>query len=173
MASYAAQGRLVVAYADRRNTVGIMNIKREIIASFFAVLTPASGFACWMRVPLDRMVDQKPLIVVGKIEHVEMGEPLQREVKYVRDIGVLKVSRVLKNTDSDRIVRVGDTLRMRMGSPRNKTPISADIHYAEGVEGVWLLDVDTNGYVDGTSHPEQVQPIESEAEIIALIDAGP
>ena len=130
-----------------------------------AAALPALG--CWADVPLETVVKDSPVIVVGKIERVELPDPPEPSDARRLDIGHIKVRKVLKNTLKDFELAPGDTIPLAMPSSLNKMRMSTDLYYKEGTDGVWILDRKDGKF--RATYPKDHQPLEKLDEVLKAI----
>ena len=126
--------------------------------------TRAAG-ACWAEMSLTEIVASSPVVVAGRIESIDRARPAERAT----DIGRLRVERVLKNALDDPIAP-GDSLALAMPAHANEVRMSTDIRFAEGDEGVWILDPGDDGF--RASYPKDFQPSACERVIEGIIATG-
>lgn len=157
--------------------------------SFIALLVFASPiFADWAEVPLEMLVDEADLIVVGKVTKIQDGGfftlgPNKSDHILKQDVAVVEISAVLKSPPQfgkQKVVHVG---QKAMGKVT-----SADIRFVPGQEGIWLLrkdsgqdkicvmkgdllvpDPERNVY--WAKHPSQLQKEKEQKKLAALIEA--
>ena len=127
--------------------------------------------ACWVAVPLNALVAQRPVIVTGKIEKIERAqEPKEGEADHAGDTAFITVTKVVKNTLPGTGVKVGDKLTLVMPSVNRKVHVSTEIAYTEGTDGIWLLKVKDGKYV--ADYPGDLQPKAKESEIVKLVEGA-
>ena len=127
--------------------------------------------ACWAAIPLVTLVDDSPIIVIGKIERIVPGTPSTNKTIRLFDTAYVTVSKVLKNAHTNVRVQVGAQLPMPNLSLQDRNRTSADFRYKVGTEGIWFLHAAKGMF--GNSHPSGRQPLEKEAEIRKLLSELP
>ena len=121
--------------------------------------------ACWMEMPLESVVSNSPVVVVGEIVEIKSAEP--KEGERVFDTAYIKVEKVLKNTLSNHSVKVGDRIPLSMPSAKNTIQISTDISYPVETKGIWILDLEDKTF--WATYPGDCQPESKEEEIKTII----
>lgn len=133
-----------------------------------AAALPALG--SWADVPLETVVKDSPVIVVGKIERIELPDPPEPSDARRLDIGHIKVRKVLKNALKDFELAPGDTIPLAMPSSLNKMRMSTDLYFKEGTDGVWILDRKDGKF--RATYPKDHQPLEKRAEVLKAMKGG-
>jgi hypothetical protein len=131
--------------------------------SLLWVVAPFEIIACWDDVPLETVIKQKPLVVVGGIIRVKTA-PSSR---YSYDIAFIKIERVLKNDGTNNLAEVGVEIPLAMPSTNNTVQISTDLRYRLGQRGVWILHFQDGKY--WATYPKDFQNISEEPQIVAII----
>ena len=119
--------------------------------------------AMWAYVPLEKLLAENPVVVVGKIEEIKTSETTKGKVS----IAYIKVSEVLKNELKDFKIKVGDKIPLSVPTP-SMISVSTDINYPKGKEGVWILE-----YKDKTfwaTYPSDYQPLKQKAQIKDILE---
>lgn len=156
---------------------------------FLAILALAAPVrADRVEVPLDVLVDEADLIVVGKVTKVQDGGfftlgPNKSDHLVKQDVAVVEISAILKaspHLGTPKVVHIGQTAMGKIAS--------ADIHFRAGQEGIWLLNKDpgTNKVVAmkgdllvpdpernvyWAKHPGQFHSEKEQKKLTALIEA--
>ena len=139
--------------------------KRSLLLTFAGALMPLClVVACWMDVPLDKIVQESPVVVVGKITKIDVGKSSERAV----DTAHIQVERVLKNGFPASIKSDGEVLLVMPGKSR-QAHSSIDITYSLGQRGVWILESKDNGKTFAATYPKDFQPLSKEKEIAEII----
>ena len=169
-----------------------MSRQRYILISvfFFLMFSMRVAFACWIIIPLEKVVERKPVVVVGKIVKIEVDKAPHNTIYrvalflntivskitrtrlaepgfYRYDIAYIEVAKILKNELRKPVIKVGDQILLSMPSINNTVGSSADIRYKKGKEGVWILQ-----YRDGTfwaMGPNDLQPLNQQKIITQII----
>jgi hypothetical protein len=123
--------------------------------------------SCWAAWPLEKVVNRNPLIVVGKIEKIEVAQPRGNDRVY--DTAFIKVRKVLKNNVKGANIKPGVLIPLSMPSVKNKTRMSTDLTYKQGTDGVWLLSYDKARKAFATGRPDELQPLAKEQKITNII----
>jgi hypothetical protein len=160
---------------------------RELLfLTTFALATPAC--ASWAEVPLEVLVDEADLIVVGKVTKIQDGGfftlgPLKSDHIGKMDVAVVEVSAILKA-----LPQVGKPKELHIGQPGMGFVTSATVLFRPGQQGIWLLtkdpgpnkvfsmkgelllpDPERNVY--WAKHPSQFQDAKKQKEIVDLLAA--
>lgn len=138
-----------------------------LLALLVFVVRPA--VALWVDMPLEQVVHDSPVVVVGEIKRIEPAKPATQPGPRRYDMASIAVTKVLKNTLPDLKIVVGDELPLSLPA-KGGMAISTDIHHAVGKNGIWILE-----RKDGTfwaTYPKDFQPLDKEAEIQAIIEKG-
>lgn len=161
-------------------------MRQMVMVALLALVAPVR--ADWAEVPLEVLVDEADLIVIGKVTKVQDGGfftigPNKFDHIVKQDVAVLEVSAVLKapaQFDKTKVVSIG---QKAMGKVT-----SADIRFVPGQQGIWLLskdpgqnkivvmkgnllvpDPERNVY--WAKHPSQLQKETDKQKLTALIEA--
>ena len=168
-----------------------MNRTRQIFISLFLLIFSVQvTFACWIIIPLEKVVAGNPVVVVGKIVKIEVDKAprdiIYRIARFLNtvvsrttrtrlaepgfyryDIAYIEVAKILKNELRKPAVEVGDQIPLSMPSINNSTRMSTDIRYKRGAEGVWILE-----YRHGTfwaTYPKDWQSLNQQKIITRII----
>ena len=171
-----------------------MNLSRQryilISVFFFLMFSMRVAFACWIIIPLEKVVERKPVVVVGKIVKIEVDKARHNTIYrvarflntmvskitrtrlakpgfYRYDIAYIEVAKILKNELNEPAIRVGFEIPLSMPSINNSVNMSTDIRYKRGTEGVWILE-----YRDGTfwaMEPKDYQSLNQQKTITQII----
>ena len=133
---------------------------RKLLASafFMAALgllgTSNTAWAIWAPVPLEVLIDESHLIVVGKVSKVvDAGFAVGNRNM---DAAVVEVKQILKA-----LPLAGKPTTVRIGQPAaGGIAISIDIRFQAGTEGIWLLKKDPQQDIYWAKHPSQFQPLD-------------
>jgi len=115
--------------------------------------------------PLSQVVKGSPVVVVGKIEAIDVAKASEERVY---DIAHITVSKVLKNTLEGYPIKVGDKLPLSMPSVNNKVQISTDLHFKKGTEGVWILEIKDKTF--WATYPKDYQAADREQKVQKVLD---
>ena len=139
-------------------------MKRIFLASLAAIalltMTALDALACWEDVPLERVVGNSPVVVVGslgKAEQKKHKEHGQLKVAYI------SVSDILKNTLPNIKISKGDRIPLSM--PNNGD--STDIVHAKGTSGIWILEFRDKTF--WATYPKDFQPMSKERDVRQFI----
>jgi hypothetical protein len=160
-------------------------MRKLLIVVIFALAAPVR--ADWAEVPLEVLVDEADLIVVGKVAKVQEGGffiigPNKSDHIVKQDVAVLEVSAILKAS-----AQFGKTKVVHIGQSGLAKITSADIRFRAGQEGIWLLTKDPGpnkvvAMKDGllvpdpernvywAKHPSQFQGEKEQKKLAALIE---
>ena len=147
-----------------------LNSTRFLIAALVLLGFSRIEAGSWIDIPLPDLVNSEKVIITGKlgpVEDVKKGEHLTG-----RAVGLIEVTKVVKNTQEGLELKVGDTIELVMPSPNSRIRKSIDLIYREGQEGVWLLAQNKDGQFEAT-YPKDFQPLDKLAEIEGLVKAAP
>ncbi len=161
-------------------------MRKLLFVVLFAVPTPV--LADWAEVPLEVLVDEADLIVVGKVTKVQDGGfftlgPNKSDHIVKQDVAVVEISAILKASPAfgkPKVVHIGQKAMGKL--------TSADIRFVPGQQGIWLLskdpgqnkvvvmkgdmlvpDPERNVY--WAKHPSQFQKETEQQKLTALIEA--
>ena len=135
-------------------------MREWLIVAMFAVAAPAH--ADWAAVPLDVLVDEADVMVVGKVAKIQDGGFAIGSRKY--DVAVVAVSDVLKSAS-------GKPKEIHIAQPGMGMVTSADIRFSAGQQGIWLLTKDPERDVYWAKHPGQFQVEKEQKELMTLLEA--
>ena len=121
-----------------------------------------SAKAMWADVPLEKLVAENPVIVVGEIVEIKAAELPKQKF----DTAFIKVSAVLKNTLKNKNIKVGDKIPLGMPAA-GKLMVSTAIRYKKGQEGVWILEYKDKKF--WASYPKDYQPLKQKDKIAGII----
>lgn len=139
-----------------------------LVAAVALLLGPSVSIACWAAVPLEKLIADNPVIVVGKIEKVDVSPPAKDGKQAVTgDTAHIKVEQVLKNSLAETVITVGDTIPLAMPSQNAKLMVSTDLRYGVGTDGVWILEFKDDKY--WATYPGDFRPRNKLGEIKALL----
>lgn len=94
-------------------------------------------WACFAYIPLDRMVEESPVIVTDEFVRVGKGwYPWWRYRGW--DIATIRIERVLKNDTGDASLKPGGTLRLAVLDREPQISLQCRRH-TRGTSGVWHL----------------------------------
>ncbi|WP_269525325.1 hypothetical protein [Coraliomargarita parva] len=137
-----------------------MKILAHII---IASLISNCAFACFIEMPIEKVLATGDIIVSGKIERVIPPARSHAEKdEYLFDIGEIRISEVFKNSLNELEVKKGEVIPLKMPSTSNTMRISTDIRYKEGLEGIWILTYHEGGFHAGY---QRYQPLEFKKEL--------
>ncbi len=107
-----------------------------VCAGFISMGHTQVAKACWVHIPLEKIVATSPVVVVGTIETIERAKsPPAHSRGY--DIAKIRVERVLKNqTNSPQKIEM---IHMAMPSVNSPVRMSTDLIYQQGQQGIWIL----------------------------------
>lgn len=119
--------------------------------------------ASFAAVPLEILVDEAEVIVLGKVTKVEETKITRKfgnaERKY--DAAVIEVAAVLKGPEKLKEVRVAQPAKGGL-------EVSTDIRFKEGQEGVWILNRQAEPNFYWATHPSQFQPAGEKDALVKL-----
>ena len=161
-------------------------MRKLLIVAIFALPTPVR--ADWAEVPLEALVDEADLIVVGKVTKVQDGGfftlgPMKSDHAVKQDVAVIEVSAILKASP-----QVGKPKVVHIGQLGMGIVSSVDIRFRPGQQGIWLLTKDPGrnkvvAMKDGllvpdpernvywAKHSSQFQGEKEQKKLAALIEA--
>lgn len=147
-----------------------MNPKR-VLAIIAMCLFCGAAEASFGVISLERMVERNPVVVIGKIVGVE-GNGLLGRRHPGWYLATIRINKVLKNEGAEPSVISGGTVFLAM--PDHNESIDASLRHKRGESGVWMLTPNNPGRgIEKTycrmSHPRQLQPIDAEEKIVAII----
>lgn len=119
--------------------------------------------ACWIDIPLERVVKKKPLVVVGEIQRITLAP----KSRYDYDTAFIKIEHVLKNSGGHQTAKVGAEIPLAMPSVNNESQVSTDLRYSKGQRGVWILDYREGKY--WATYPKDFQRSSEISKIRAII----
>jgi hypothetical protein len=144
-----------------------MKLHRFFLAVCICAL--ASGVsACWAPLSLERLVENSPTVIVGKIERVGFALPSERSC----GTAYIKVSKVLKNTAKNIEVTQGKEVPLSIPALVNLRELRTT-KYATGTEGVWFLFQKEKSSTFWIFAQTGVQPLAEEPNITAIIAKPP
>ena len=160
-------------------------MRKLMIVAFFAITAPVH--ADWAEVPLEVLVDEADLIVVGKVTKVQDGGfftlgPNKTDHIVKQDVAVVEVSAILKASP-----HVGKPKAVHIGQTAMRKIADTDIRFRPGQQGIWLLTKDPGpnkvvAMKDGllvqdpernvywAKHPSQFQGEKEQKKLAALIE---
>ena len=137
-----------------------------ILGAMFVFSFAGQLFGSWADVPLEEILQNNPVVVVGEIESIDRAAPSD---KY--DIAYITVSRVLKNTLKDKKIKSGDKIPLSMPAIISQGTVrfalSTDIRYRIGQEGIWILELKDNTF--WATYPKDYQPLKKMKDIQYII----
>lgn len=145
-------------------------MRRSLLVCMLALVAlPAIQIvhASWVHVPLEKLVADNPVIVVGKIESFKKDSALLGRPKSEYDTAYITIAEVLKNELEKPTIKPGSKIPLSM--PRQKR-LSIDIRYSLGQEGIWILDY--RGKTFWATYPGDLQPLSKKQKILAIIQSA-
>lgn len=141
-------------------------MKTTLLSFTLLILAVSRAFACWMALPMEILVDEADLIVVGKVAGIQDGGFDVGGRKY--DVTVVEITGVLKA-----LPQLGQPKIAHVGQPAagGGIAVSTDIGFRPGQQGVWLLGKDPGRNVFWARHPSQFQDGGKQKEISDMIAA--
>lgn len=115
----------------------------------------------WCTLGPGYVAEMAPVIIEGTITRVELGPTADRSF----DTAYIRVAKIHRNALTDAQVRVGDEFPIRMSGKNSRMRNSTDLRYAKGTEAIWLVWLNEDGQFHVTGSPQQVEPVEKEAEL--------
>jgi len=138
------------------------------VMAVFAGMAGAAARASWVAVPLAELLQDNPVVVVGKIAGIKVAPvPKKGEPLLTHDTAYITVSKVIKNALAETNIQAGDQLPLAMPSANGGIAMSTDIRYRIGMDGVWILELEDQKY--WATYPGDYQPREKEREIAAIV----
>ena len=140
---------------------------------FFSAISVASSVAAttWSSVPLERLVEQNPVIVTGTIEKTApiLSDARSYPERFIADF---RISIVLKNELADPEVTEGGNLLLAISNFDQL--LVPGPHHRKGASALWLLSPRMSASNDGSrhyygSHPDQRQPMSAAIRIAQII----
>lgn len=136
----------------------------------FSCVSIAQGTA-WEKYPLKNLVEDNPLIIVGKVVRVQQ---ISRKGAAF-DIVYIRITRVLKNSLPKNAPRFAKEVPLWMPSTRDETMSTDDVRHPFDAEGIWFLRP-TDGTdkrrpkgVFHTQDPDELQPQKLFRKVVKLI----
>jgi len=131
-----------------------------LLPPVFSLVLAVPVLASWADVPLDQVIEDSDIVVVGEI--TRLGKPAQINKRQFA-IGVITVQATLKGTAVKEVPlawpdRGADGIAM-----------STDLSYRKGQSGVWLLSKDKAQDYYWATYPKDYQPLAKRKEIESLI----
>lgn len=140
-----------------------MNGKQFFFAFITVALCSSSVVkAMWANVPLEKLLEENPVVLVGRILNVTAAGPGKEKF----DTAHILVEEVLKNGLQELKINKGDKIPLSMPAAA-EVKASTDIRYSRGTQGVWILE-----YKDKTfraTYPKDLQPLEHKESIVQII----
>ena len=130
-----------------------------------ALLLPngSPAWAIWAPVPLEILIDESVLIVVGKVTKIERAGFAVGD--RTMDVAIVEVAETLK-----KLPHVNNPKQIRILQPAaGGSAISTDLRYAVGQAGIWLLAMQQDGKAYVIRHPSQFQPLEEKPKLVEQI----
>ncbi len=158
---YLLQYKNNVRHRDKKE-VGMKRIGTIIIALAVVFWVSRTAKAMWVDIPLDKLVADNPVVLVGTIEDISVS----KSPKDKFDIAYIKVADVLKNELENRKIKKGENVPLSMPSAK-KVMISTDIRYKKGTEGVWILEYEDETF--WATYPKDYQPLKQREQIAQII----
>lgn len=129
-------------------------------------LWAGNAAACFALVPLEMVVSNSPVVIVGEMIEIKSAKPKEGERAF--DIAYIRVEKVLKNTLPNYPIKVGDKMPLSMPSAKNSMMATTDIRYPVKTKGIWILDLENQTF--WATYPGDHQPAEKEEEIRDIIE---
>ncbi|MBI3890708.1 MAG: hypothetical protein HY303_04170 [Candidatus Wallbacteria bacterium] len=131
---------------------------KKLILALCVGLASVTCVRAWELIPLERLIADSDLVVIGKLSYVMRGEPGLDAV----DHGYIEASEVLKGQvpDGHGLVLVFPGRRGTAG-PDGKfhsTLTAGDLRFEEGLDVCWLLKRVPGTDAYAIDHPSRVQP---------------
>ena len=128
-----------------------------------AIAVAASALACWVELPLEKVIQQSHVVVIGEITSITIADPPKTEDQYQFDVADITVQEVLLNTLTNRVIKPKHELPLSMPSTQNKHDISTDIRFKIGQKGIWILELKDKTF--WATYPKDFQPMSAEREV--------
>jgi hypothetical protein len=155
----------VVAEAVSRLRRPISALRLSFVAAVLGLLLiPGDrAYASFASVPLQILLDEADLIVVGEITEVaDAGFEIDDRP---HEVAILQVTGVLKN-----ITRKQNVEQLRIAQPgAGGIAVSTGIRFRPGQQGIWILDGDEERDVFWAKHPVQFQENGARDEVERLL----
>ncbi len=132
------------------------------------VLTAPNADACWLSVPLDKLVKRSPVIIIGTIDSIKIAVPPIKKYYFLYDTAYITVSDMLKNTLLDFKIVIGNKIPLSLPSESDNMSASTDIYYAKGTTGIWILEYRDNTF--WATYPDDLQPKSEEQQVRDIIE---
>ena len=142
--------------------------RNTLILTIMLAISSSGLWASWANMPLKKVVNGSPVVVVGTIGKIEVTKKDQSHGKL--EIAYITVTRVLKNTlRKDKLPKdkLSKGMKIPLAMPNRGT--SKEIIFAKGTTGVWILDF-SDGYFWAT-YPKDYQKPDKEEDIVRIIQA--
>ena len=135
-------------------------MRKMLFLAIFAVATPVLATS-WAAIPLEVLVDEADLIVIGKVAKIQDGGFTAFNRKY--DVAVVEVAGVLKSLS-------GKPTEVHVAQPAGKQT-RTDFYFQPGQQGIWLLAKDPERNVYWTNHPSQFQQEKEKEKLTTVVEA--
>ena len=125
-----------------------------------------SAKAMWADVPLEKLVAENSVIIVGKSVEIKAAKLPNKKF----DIALIKVSAILKNTlkNKKQNIKVGDKISLGMPAAGGLM-VSTAIRYKKGQEGVWILEYKDKKF--WATYPKDYQALKQKDKITKIIQS--
>lgn len=131
-----------------------------------------AAHACWIHVPLEQLVAEASLIVVGKITRTDgritLGEGEDRR-RYV--LATITVREMLKGA-LPRTVRIAYPSHEPLPGSDTVAWVSTDLTYHLFQDGIWILTKDAKYSFYWADYPADFQKLSSRAKVKNALDAA-
>lgn len=142
----------------------IMKIMLLVIATLMA----STAFACWEDIPLDEVIQNSDVVIIGEITSINVAEPPKQAEQYQYDIAQITVQKVILNTLKNKVIEPNQKLPLSMPSINNKLHLSTDLRYRIGKKGIWILKFQNGKF--WAKYPKDYQPMSSKEKIRQIVE---
>jgi len=136
------------------------------VSILFALMVASAAVARWAELPLEKVVRQSHVVVIGEITNITVAPPPEEIDQYQFDVADITVQEVLLNTLTNQVIKPKQELPLSMPSIRNNVQISTDIRYKIGSKGIWILEFRDKTF--WATYPKDFQPMSAEKEVRAI-----
>lgn len=138
------------------------------LAAAFLLLTATMSLASWAQVPLEDLVKQSELIVVGEVTSIKSADPQANDASSrAVDVAKIMVKEVLKSSLKNQAIQCRETIDLGMMADDNRRPTPKDVRYEIGAGGVWFLEFREGKF--WATHPNDLQSANQKNRITKVI----
>jgi hypothetical protein len=134
-------------------------MKHTLFALLLVLLTVTFSFARWALIPLDKLIEDSDLIVIGTLNNVK--EHSEKDVDYGK--GTIIVDEILWQNKE-----IGTKLKLTWENPTGIACPRVDHKDSQGKKAIWLLKVEQNNIVKA-DYPGRFVELDQKEEVLKLI----